>query len=108
MSLPRESDLVLDKDGRFAQPWFRFFQRLDGKGPAAAAQTVGTSPATLSFSKNGFITVQGGTVSLIEYRRGTSGTFTNIGVIAGPVPVRNGDSVRITYTVVPTVTFFSD
>ena len=108
MSLPRFGDQAIDQSGRFTQPWFRFFERLSGKGPARATVTVGSSPASLAFSTNGFITVQGGTVSLIEYRRGTTGTFTNIGVTAGPVPVRNGDAVRITYTVVPTVYFFSD
>ncbi len=108
MSLPRYGDLVIDQNGRFTVPWFRFFERLGGKGPARATKTVGASPAVLSFASNGFITVQGGTVSLIEYRRGSTGTFTNIGATSGPVPVRNGDYVRITYTVVPTVYFFSD
>jgi hypothetical protein len=108
MSLPRYGDLVIDSNGRFSVPWFRFFERLSGKGPASVAKTLGVSPAVLGFTVSGFITVSGGTVSLIEYRRGVKGTFTNIGVTAGVVPVKNGDYVRITYTVAPTVTYFSD
>ena len=108
MSLPRESDPVLTATGHFSQPWFRYFVRLSGKGPAETTKTVGASPATLSFGTSGFITINGGTVSAVEYRRGTKGTFRNIGVVAGCVPVRNGDFVRITHTGAPTVYFFSD
>lgn len=108
MSLPRYGDSVIDPSGRFSVPWFRFFERLSGKGPAAETVSVTGSPKTIAIGQNGFLTVSGGTVSAIEYRRGTSGAFASIGATSGPVPVRNGDSVKITYTVAPTVTFYAD
>lgn len=65
---------------------------------------VGASPYTYVAPDNGKLVVQGGTVSLIELGRKSS--FVTTGIIAGLVPVARGDQVRITYTVVPTVTFF--
>lgn len=108
MSLPRFGDPVIDQGGRFTVPWFRFFERLNGKGPVEAAQTVPASPAVFTPTVSGFYTVNGGTVSAIAYRRGTTGTFITSGVVAGFVPVRFGDSIRVTYTVLPTITFFPD
>lgn len=108
MSLPRFGDPVIDPAGRFTVPWFRFFERLNRKGPAEESPTVSASPAVLTPSVSGFYTVNGGTVSAIAYRRGTTGTFITSGVTAGFVPVRLGDAVRITYSSAPTVTFFPD
>lgn len=108
MSLPRASDLVIDSDGRFTVPWFRFFERLNGKGPAEESPTIPASPAVLVPNVSGIYTVNGGTVSAIAYRRGTTGTFITSGATAGFVPVRFGDAIRITYSSVPTVTFFPD
>ena len=108
MSLPRYGDSVIDPAGRFSVPWFRFFERLTGKGPVESAVTLTSSPHTSTIGQNGFLTVSGGTVSGIEYRRGVTGSFLSIGVTSGPVPVRNGDAVKITYTVAPTVTFYAD
>lgn len=108
MSLPKFGDQVIDEGGRFTVPWFRFFERLTGKGPAEQSPTVAASPAVFVPGSSGFYTVNGGTVSAIAYRRGTTGTFITSGVTAGFVPIRLGDAMRITYTVAPTVTFFPD
>ena len=108
MSLPKFGDKVIDEGGRFTVPWFRFFERLNGKGPAPTVQTLSASPAVLTPNTSGFFTVNGGTVSVIAYRRGTTGTFITSGATAGFVPLRTGDAVRITYTVAPTVNFFPD
>lgn len=70
---------------------------------AAAAQTLSGSPYVFTDPVNdGLLVVRGGTVSLIEY--GRQGAFTTLGITAGLIPVKAGDSVRITYTVTPTVT----
>lgn len=71
---------------------------------AASAQTLSGSPYTFSdVVSDGLLVVRGGTVSLIEY--GRQGVFTTLGIASGLIPVKAGDSVRVTYTVAPTVTF---
>jgi hypothetical protein len=72
---------------------------------APAAITVGASPFTSIARSPGTAFVQGGTVTLIELGRG--GVFTNVGVVAGAVPLSTGDSVRVTYSVLPTMTFIA-
>lgn len=69
-----------------------------------APVTVGASPFTYVAPDAGRVVVQGGTVSLIEL--GRKATFVALGITAGVVPVSRGDSVRVTYTVLPTLTFF--
>lgn len=87
----------------FTRAWFLFFQRLANSGQDASPVTVGASPFTYDANDSGLLIITGGTVSLIEY--GRNSTFTNTGLISGIVPLADGDRVRITYTVVPTVTF---
>ena len=69
-----------------------------------AGVTVGASPFTYVAPDSGRVVVQGGTVSLVEL--GRKGSFITVGITAGVMPVSRGDSVRITYTVLPTLTFF--
>lgn len=95
-----------------SRPWFLFFKQLGERilnvvpgQTVAAVVTLGTSPATYVAGEIGVVIVQGGTVSSIEI--GRRAVFTNIGVTAGPVPVSRGDSVRVTYTAAPTVTYIS-
>lgn len=92
---------------QFTVPWFRFFGLLLGlaapSGADAAAIAVGASPYSYTADGFGTLLVAGGTVSAIEL--GRNGAFTNVGVIAGAVPVSEGDVVRVTYTVLPTMTF---
>lgn len=69
------------------------------------ALAVGASPYVY---KNGAtaqqqVIVQGGTVSAIEFSRNGS-TFINIGATAGLVVLNPGDNVRVTYSVLPTMT----
>lgn len=69
-----------------------------------AAVVVGASPFTYVAPDSGTLVVQGGTVSLVEL--GRKGSFVTTGLIAGVVPVSRGDQLRVTYTVLPTMTFF--
>lgn len=73
--------------------------------PTRAAETVipGASPYTFTARCDGFLIVQGGTVSQLDYRR--LAATVQIGVTAGLLPVQLGDGIRVTYTVAPTVTF---
>ena len=67
--------------------------------------TAGASPYTyqnISGTRQNVI-VTGGTVTLVEYSRGSTVWFTT-GLIAGTVLLNPGDSVRVTYTVAPVIT----
>lgn len=70
---------------------------------APAAITVGASVFSYKAPDAGIVIVTGGTVSVIEYGRG--GVFTTTGLTTGVVPVSKGDTVRVTYAVLPTMTF---
>ena len=86
--------------------WYFFFSGLF-KGLAPAAETPITltgSPFTFTAPVRGFVIVQGGTVSLVEFSRDGT-TFYNYGTTAGPFPLSAADRLRITYTVLPTMIF---
>lgn len=67
---------------------------------SVSAVTVGASPFDYEASRDGFVSIVGGVVSAVAYVR--QGVSTSLGVVA-VVPVKKGDTVRITYTVAPTV-----
>jgi hypothetical protein len=100
-------EMSANKIWQFTVPWYRFLGALLGliapSGANAAAVTISASPFTYTATSSGVVLVAGGTVSALEL--GRNGTFTNIGVIAGAVPLSDGDSLRVTYTVLPTLTF---
>lgn len=111
--IPTASQLVIEKAPTtalvFTRAWYRFFEAVSrlvaNSQNAPAAIVLGASPFTYDVVANGIVIVQGGTVSLIEY--GRNGAFTDVGVTAGPIPVNEGDQVRVTYTVAPTMTLVS-
>ena len=91
--------------------WRKWFQDMWGAVnavslPAASSVTVGASPFTYKFAGGGqsSLIVSGGTVSLIEFSRSGSIFFTIANASPGMFSLSNGDSLRITYTVAPTVT----
>lgn len=63
--------------------------------------TVGASPFDYEAPRDGFVSIVGGVVSAVAYVR--EGVSTSLGVVA-VVPVKKGDTVRITYTAAPAVT----
>ena len=72
--------------------------------PRSAPQsiTVTASPFTYTAPLSGAVIVNAGTVSLVEL--GRAGTFTALGLIGGVTPVWQGDQIRVTYAVAPTMT----
>lgn len=107
--LPNAGEMLVDTNGKPTVHWFRFFERLFDKPPAESGVTLTASPFLTRFTQDGFIIVEGGTVSLIELLRGSSVITTYaLGATAGQFVVKNGDAIQITYTVAPTVTFFPD
>lgn len=107
--LPKSGEPLVSQNGYPTVPWFRFFERLFDRPQAESGITVSASPFLTRFTQDGFIIVEGGTVSLIELLRGSSVITTYpLGATAGQFVVKNGDAIQITYTVAPTVTFFPD
>ena len=94
-------------DSLFTRPWYLFlqqvFQRVANSGENAAAVAVAASPFVYTAASDGNLIVTGGTISLIEY--GRNSIYTSTGLTAGLVPMFAGDTVRVTYTVLPTMTF---
>lgn len=74
-----------------------------GTGASFASVTVGSSPFTYSATAVGHLAIVGGTVTSVEIVRGSS----NVTLSSGPplVPMDNGDSVVITYSAAPTMTW---
>lgn len=68
-----------------------------------AAIAAGASPFTYTAPFAGHLAVTGGTVSAIALIR--QGTSVATGLTAGLIPASRGDQVKVTYTVVPTMTF---
>lgn len=68
--------------------------------------TVGASPYAYAPGFDGFATVSGGTVTGITVSRDAGVTNVATGVIAGVFPLSLMDTLTITYTVAPTITFF--
>jgi hypothetical protein len=77
--------------------------RTDTPVAAASSVTVGASPFSYTPDNDGLLIVVGGVVTALAY--GRQGTFTALGVVAGLVPVKSGDTVRITHTAAPAVSF---
>lgn len=102
---PLQSPLDL-QDPRWRK-WFQdMWASVMGLGlPVPASLLPGASPYTWQFSYagRGALIVQGGTVSKIEFSRDGT-TFIDTGAVAGMMAVSQGDYLRITYTVAPTLT----
>jgi len=70
---------------------------------AAEPVTPGASPYTFRSGRDGYVIVQGGTVTQVDYVR--LGVATKTGALAGLFPLLSGDGLQVTYTVAPTMTF---
>lgn len=105
LTLPSYRQSLVDK-GQTSSTWYRYLSGLfAGKPPGAESKvTVTTSPMTYTASQGGFVIIQGGTVSLVQWSRGGV-TNHNTGQTQGCFPVSAGDSLIITYTGAPNLTF---
>ncbi len=85
---------------------FGTHQPPSGVANAASDVTVAASPVTLTNAgpADAVYVVQGGTVSVIGLKRGS--TTTTTGMTAGVFYVAAGDQLVITYSGLPTVTKF--
>lgn len=70
----------------------------------AQSVAVGGSPFTYTAAFDGTIVLTGGTVSAVSLIR--QGISVATGIAAGLIPLSRLDQLQITYSVVPTMTFF--
>lgn len=89
-----------------SKDWFFFWSNLfKGLSPGnESAITVGASPYTYNAIVKGSVIVSGGTVSAIAFSRDGT-TFYTTGQTAGMFTLNAQDRLRVTYTVLPTMTF---
>lgn len=102
--LPDPSVPMVGKEGRLADVWYRGLVRLaqlSAERPIAPV-SVGASPFTFTATTIGDLLVRGGTVSAVTLVRGDDSLVCPV---SGFVPMAANDSIVITYSVLPTVTF---
>lgn len=101
---PNWTTPIVDPQTGYAnQAWFEFFARLTAQPPPITAVKPTVSPFTYVASTNGNLAASGGTVSAITITRARMTIPT--GVTGGIIPLSQGDSVTITYSVAPTIHF---
>lgn len=92
------------KTGKLANTWYMFLVRLaqlTAESPMVAP-AVGASPFTFTAGTIGHMFATGGTVSSIVLTR----SGTSIACQANQfIPMAAGDTITVTYTVAPTMTF---
>lgn len=89
-----------------SKDWYFFLVGLYNGLPQSpeSGVTPGVSPYEYSAPIGGSMIVNGGTVSNISFSRDGT-TFYTTGQTSGMFPLNAQDRLRITYTVVPTLTF---
>jgi hypothetical protein len=90
--------------------WYLFFTNLytavtDGLPQPEEEVTIDASPAVYTAVIRGQAHIGGGNVSSVEFSRNGTDWY-DTGLVDGFVEMDKADSLRITYTVLPTVTFF--
>lgn len=99
--VPAARQPISDDQSNATRPWFLFFTSISPSEEAPQVLTVSASPFTYQAPAAGTVFIVGGTVSAQVYKRG-SNSFPFTGTV---VPVSQGDSVIVTYSVVPVMTF---
>ena len=101
--LPNARNPLSRQDGTTQDYWYRFFSSIYARPSPESLNTVTASPYSFQAPFNGNLLISGGTVQQIQIIRATT---TITGLTAGIIYMGRGDQVVITYTVVPTVTFY--
>lgn len=101
---------LVDKDGFVLSPWNSFFQQFTQKAPAVqVVAPVTASPFFYTPNARGNLYISGGTVSDISLIRGdVTIVIAASTAITRIVPIGIGDTVRVTYTVKPTIQFLGE
>ncbi len=107
--LLRNQPLVEPQNPLGAVATFEMYRFLDAVRAAigigeVAGVSVSASPFSYVADGYGSVIVSGGTVSAIAFSRDGT-TFFATGQTAGMFRLNTGDTLRVTYTVLPTLTF---
>jgi hypothetical protein len=100
--IPDRNQPLVDNRGLVTQIWQQFFNALRPSVDAISALVVSASPTSFTASQRGTVAVSGGTLTAVSLLRGS--TTVALGT-SRVIPVSNGDIVRVTYTVAPTMSF---
>lgn len=84
--------------------WYRFFQGVyQGQPPSnESTVSVGGSPFMFTAPSKGYVILNGGSVSAVQFTRSVT---TLTGQTAGIFPLNQGDVLTVTYASLPTMTF---
>jgi hypothetical protein len=98
--------LVNKITGVIVPPWNSFFQQFTNPAQAISDIAVTASPFQIQQNDIGHFLVSGGTVSAIKIIRGKT-TITVATNTTNPrlIPISLGDTLEVTYTVLPTIKF---
>lgn len=96
----------LTNKGETSRGWYTYWLGISKGQPNAAIAPITrtASPFTYTAAQGGTVVIQGGTVSMVSINRDGINNF-NTGQTQGLFPVSQGDSLIVTYTVGPTMTF---
>jgi hypothetical protein len=95
---------LVNEDRTPTTPWQQFFAQMIAQPGPIATVAVGASPFAYKASQSGHLLIVGGTVSDVSMLRGRVTIST--GQIAGFFPMSLGDTITITYAVIPTAVYF--
>lgn len=102
LRLPSLAAPVLDEAGLFSQAWTGFLRSLVGRpGPILDVHPT-ASGMVYTASGNGTLAVTGGMGVTLALMRGRVAIQVPAG---GPLPLSDGDAVRVGYTTAPQISF---
>jgi hypothetical protein len=101
-SAPTYDTNLIEKGGNTNKSVYRWIQDTDnGTPPSTEMQiTVQGSPFSYQSPKKGYVIVNGGTVSSIQFSR-TPGIFYATGLTTGMFSVNANDVIKVTYSALP-------
>lgn len=104
LPVPNLNAPLVDTNRKVATPWNSWFQQFSQDAAAVATIVIGASPFSYTANSNGTLIISGGTVSAISLIRGSTNILLST-VRPLIIPISIGDTVSITYSVLPTIQF---
>ncbi|MDE2098334.1 MAG: hypothetical protein KGL39_13860 [Patescibacteria group bacterium] len=97
---------AMSSKGSMERTWYQFLSDVWKGKPAAgvSALTATSSPFRYQADSKGFMLVQGGTVILVQFSRDGNINY-NTGQTQGVFPLAQGDTLIVTYSATPAVTW---
>lgn len=104
-AIPNYGQAIVNKAGT-ERTWYLFLTDIWKGKPSGGAVSIAStsSPFMYQSTSKGFMIVQGGTVSLIQFSRDGVKNY-NTGLTNGIIPLAQGDSILVIYSVAPSLTW---